>query len=244
MTIVIVRLLPDLLSINGSLGNADILASTLTRMGHQVSVVDVSGAGDVAVAPDVVCVGSGSTSALQPALTALVPIASALHGWAQGGAAICAIGMGWDVLGHDITIAHGQVLPGIGIFPSSADHRPGRFAGEVAGVDHKNRDTAGYINQVGTTNLHDGTPLMTITHQAKPIAPDEGIIHGSLFGTRLGGPALSLNPHLRDDVIDAILARRGLGTVADCQAEGFPEFHTRANQLAATAREKIRQRLR
>ena len=244
MTIVIARLLPDLLSINGSLGNADILASTLNRMGHKVSVVDVLGVGDVAVTPDVVCVGSGSTSALQPALTALVPIASALHSWANEGAAFCAIGMGWDVLGQDITVADGEVLPGIGIFPSSADYRPGRFAGEVAGADYKNRDTAGYINQVGTTTLHDGTPLMTITHQAKPIAPDEGIVHGSLFGTKLGGPALSLNPHLRDDVIDVALAHRGLGTVADCQAEGFRDFHTRVHQLAAKAREKIRHRLR
>lgn len=244
MTILIARLLPDLLSINGSLGNADILASTVNRMGHEVNVVDVSGASDVAVTPDVVCVGSGSTSALQPALTALVPIASALHGWAQDGAAFCAIGMGWDVLGQDITLADGGVLPGIGIFPSSADYRPGRFAGEVAGVDHKNRDTAGYINQVGTTTLHDGTPLMTISHQAKPIAPGEGIVHGSLLGTKLGGPALSLNPHLRDDVIDTILAGRGLGTLAECQTDGFREFHTRIDHLAATAREKIRQRLR
>ena len=244
MTIVIARLLPDLLSINGSLGNADILASTLTRMGHKVKVVDVSGVGDVAISPDVVCVGSGSTSALQPALTALVPITSALHGWAQDGAAFCAIGMGWDVLGQDITVAEGEVLPGIGIFPSSADYGPGRFAGEVAGVDYKNRDTSGYINQVGTTTLHDGTPLMTVTHQAKPIAPDEGIVHGSLFGTKLGGPALSLNPHLRDDLIDAILVRLGLGTVGECQTVGFREFHTRIDQLALSAREKIRQRLR
>ena len=244
MTMLIARLLPDLLSINGSLGNAEILASTITRMGHKVTVVDVSGVGDVAVTPDVVCVGSGSTSALQPALTALVPIASALHGWAQDGAAFCAIGMGWDVLGQDITVAEGQALPGIGIFPSSADYRPGRFAGEVAGNDYKNRDTAGYINQVGTTTLHDGTPLMTISHQAKPIAPDEGIVHGSLFGTKLGGPVLSLNPHLRDDVIDGVLARLGLGTVAECQTDGFREFHTRIDHLAATARENIRQRLR
>jgi lipid II isoglutaminyl synthase (glutamine-hydrolysing) len=244
MTIVIARLLPELLSINGSLGNSDILASTLARMGNKVNVVDLSGVGDVAITPDVVCVGSGSTSALQPALTALVPIASALHGWAQEGAAFCAIGMGWDVLGQDITVADGGTLPGIGIFPSSADYRPGRFAGEVAGVDYKDRDTAGYINQVGTTTLHDGTSLMTITRQAKPVSPKEGIVHGPLFGTKLGGPALSLNPHLRDDVIDTILARLGLGSVAECQAPGFQEFHSRTHHLAAAAREKIRQRLR
>jgi len=244
MTIVIVRLLPGLLSINGSLGNAEILASTLTRMGHTVSVVDVSGVGDVAVSPDVVCVGSGSTSTLQPALTALVPLATTLHGWADDGTAFFAVGTGWDVLGQEITVAHDQVLPGIGIFPSNADHRPGRFAGEVAGVDYKNRDTAGYINQVGQSTRQSGTPLMTITHQAHPIPREEGIVFGPLFGTKLGGPALSLNPHLRDDVIDAVLARRGLGSVAKCEAPGFTEFQTRVDQLAAAARAKILARLR
>jgi len=244
MTIVIARVLPELLSINGSLGNADILAATLARMGHPVTVVDVSSVSDAAVTPDVVCVGSGSTSTLQPALTALVPLATALQGWATNGAVFCAVGTGWDVLGNDITVKDDQVLPGIGIFPSSSDHRTGRFAGEVAGVDYRGRDTAGYINQVGTTTVHDGEPLMTISHQAKPIAPEEGIVHGPLFGTKLGGPALSLNPHLRDDVIDAIIARLGGGTVAECQTPGFREFHDRVNQLAATAREKIRQRLR
>jgi CobQ-like glutamine amidotransferase family enzyme len=244
MTIVIARVLPDLLSINGSLGNADILAATLTRMGHAVSVVDISGVSDVAATPDVVCVGSGSTSTLQPALTALVPLATALQDWAKNGAVFCAVGTGWDVLGRDITARDNQVLPGIGIFPSSADHLTGRFAGEVAGVDYRGRDTAGYINQVGTTTLHDGQSLVTITHQAKPIAPDEGIVHGQLFGTKLGGPVMSVNPHLRDDVIDAILARRGLGSVAECQTPGFKDFHDRVDQLASTAREKIRQRLR
>jgi CobQ-like glutamine amidotransferase family enzyme len=244
MTIVITRVLPELLSINGSLGNADILAATLTRMGHAVSVVDLASVSDVAVTPDVVCVGSGSTSALQPALTALVPLATALQGWASKGAVFCAVGTGWDVLGNDITVKDNQVLPGIGIFPSSSDHRTGRFAGEVAGVDYRARDTAGYINQVGTTTVRDGQPLVTITHQAKPIAPHEGLIHGPLFGTKLGGPVMSLNPHLRDDVIDAILARRDLGSVAECDAPGFREFHDRVDRLAGTARQKIRQRLR
>jgi len=244
MTIVIARLLPELLSINGSLGNADILASTISRMGHKVTVVDVAGATDLAIEPDVVCVGSGSTSALEPALTALVPLATVLQGWAANGTAFFAVGMGWDVLGHDLTVGDNRVLPGIGIFPTSADHRSNRFVGEVAGVDYVGRDTAGYINQVGTSTLHDGQPLMTINEQAKPIAPDEGVIHGHLFGTKLGGPAMSLNPHLRDDVIDAVLTRRDLASVAECQAPGFREFHDRVGKLAATAREKIRLRLR
>ena len=244
MTIVIARALPELLSINGSLGNADILSATLERMGHAVRVVDVSSVSDASIAPDVVCVGSGSTSALQPALTALVPLTPAVHSWVSDGAAFFAVGMGWDLLGQDITVSSDHVLPGIGVFPSSADYRPGRFAGEVVGTDYRGRDSAGYINQVGHTTLHDATPLVTITHHAKPIAAEEGIVSGHLFGTKLGGPALSLNPHLRDDVLDAVLARRGLGTVAECSTPGFLEFHARVSDLATTARKAILARLR
>jgi CobQ-like glutamine amidotransferase family enzyme len=132
----------------------------------------------------------------------------------------------------------------MGIYPTTADYRPGRFAGEVAGTDYRGRETAGYINQVGTSARHDGQPVFTIIRCAKPIAAEEGIVCGPLFGTKLGGPALSLNPHLRDDVVDAILARRSLGSVADCAAPGFTEFDARVKQSASRAREGILHRLR
>lgn len=243
MTIVIARVLPELLAINGSLGNADILQSTLTRMRHHATIADVSHTRDASIRPDVVCVGSGSTSVLEAALTALVPLTPALHAWAADGVAFFAVGMGWDVLGQHITLPDGRTLPGIGIYPTSSDYRSGRFTGEVSGHDYRGRATAGYINQVGTTTLHDGEPLMTITHHAHPIDAREGVVHGPLFGTKLGGPALSLNPHLRDDVANAILARRGLGQVVDCSTPGFTDFHARVNNLAASARGKILARL-
>jgi CobQ-like glutamine amidotransferase family enzyme len=242
--IVIARLLPDLLSINGSSANAEILHATLTRMGHPVVRVDVAGVGDGAMTPDVVCVGSGSTSALTPTLTALLPLASTLQAWAAHGAQWVAVGMGWDVLGQDITLTTGDVLPGVGIFSSSADYRSGRFSGEVSGVDFLDRPTAGYINQVGTSTLHGGEPLMSITHSASPIPPAEGVIEGPLLGTKMGGPLMSLNPHLRDDVLNRVLAGRGLPPVAQCQLAGFQEFHARTETLAQKAREAIAARLR
>jgi CobQ-like glutamine amidotransferase family enzyme len=242
--IVIARLLPELLSINGSSANAEILAATLDRMGHPVRRVDVTSQTDAAVTPDIVCVGSGSTSALQPALTALVPLTAALRGWVEGGAAFFAVGMGWDLLGRDMTVADSRVLPGIGLYPSSSDYRTGRFAGEVGGTDYRGREIAGYINQVGTSTLHDGEPLMTITHCKNPIDSREGIVRGKLFGTKLGGPALSVNPDVRDDVLDTVLATRGLGQVADCSTPDFIDFHARVDEVATKAREKILSRLR
>jgi CobQ-like glutamine amidotransferase family enzyme len=235
--IVIARILPDILGINGSAANAEILAVTLGRMGIPATVVDVAGGGDQAITPDVVCVGSGSTSGLRPALTALVPLAKTLTDWAKAGVCFLAVGMGWDVLGRDITLADGQVLPGVGLYPSSADYTSGRYSGEVCGVDYRGRETSGYINQVGSSSRHDGSALLTVTHFATAHPPEEGIVFGQLYGTRLGGPVLSLNPHLRDDIIEHVAARRGLL---------LPEpgdFHTRTHSLAAIARQAIALRL-
>lgn len=242
--LVVARLVPKLLGINGSIANAEILATTFTHTGQAAVVIDVNGVFDAGISPDVVCVGSGSTSALGPALSALIPLTPALLGWATDGVAFIAVGMGWDLLGQAITAATGEVLPGVGLFPSTADHRPGRFAGEVAGRDYRGRSTAGYINQVGTTIRHRGDALVTISHRVGPIMSEEGIVDGHLFGTRLGGPVLSLNPHLRDDIADIVLARRGLGSLAEQTAPGFAEFHARTTDLASRAREGIFDRLR
>lgn len=242
-SIVVARLLPDLLGINGSTGNAEIISATLTRMGHHVVTVDVTTVGDCPHPPDVVVVGSGSTSSLHPALTALVPLASTLHGWADREVPFVAVGMGWDVLGQDIMDTEGTTVPGVGIFPTSADYRPGRFSGEVAGVDYRGRPIAGYINQVGTHTLHRGTPLATITQSAKPIDAGEGFIDGNLLATRLGGPVMSLNPGLRDDILDIILSRSGQDVVSECTHPGFTEFHTRIDTLAVSARAGIVARL-
>jgi CobQ-like glutamine amidotransferase family enzyme len=242
-SLVVARLLPDLLGINGSAGNADIFVATLTRMGHHVVIVDVNQVGDCPHPPDVVVVGSGSTSALHPALTALIPLASVLNAWAEAGVPFVAVGMGWDVLGQDIVDAQGTTIPGVGVFATSADYRPGRFSGEVAGSDYRGRPLAGYINQVGTSTRHRGEPLATITQSAKPIDREEGVVDGHLLGTKLGGPVMSLNPSLRDDVLDIILTRSNQDLVADCTHPGFTEFHTRVDSLAARAKAGIVQRL-
>lgn len=236
---VIAKLLPDLLGINGSTGNAEILAATLTRMGYPSTTVEVNRVGDCPQPPDIVVVGSGSSSSLRPALTAAVPLASTLHQWAGSGAAFLAVGMGWDVLGTQLTLASGEVVPGVGVFDTSSDYRVGRYSGEVSGVDYRGRPIAGYINNLGRTTVHRGTTLMTITHSAKPIESDEGVVDNHLVGTKLGGPVLSLNPSLRDEILDVVLARRGEGSVADCDQPGFSEFHSRVERLAAHARAGI-----
>lgn len=233
----IVRLLPGLLGLNGSAANAEIVARSLRELGHTVRIIDVENPSEVDTTVDLVCVGSGSGSQLRPAATQLLALASNLQEWKRKGAWFCAVGSGWDLLGHHVTLAEGETIPGAGIFPSSADLTTARFFGEVCGVDHRGRPSAGYINQVGTATLDEGVePLLHIQRGAQGRSRTDGLIAPGLMATRLGGPALALNPHWTDGIVSALLASRK-------QSFEPQDFHRRVASAATHARGKIEQRL-
>ncbi len=233
----IARVLPQRLGLNGSTASAEILASYLRGMGHEVSVVDVNAPEQAPSSVDVVTIGSGSTSQIAPAATDLIGLVRLCQTWKKSGALWVAIGMGWDLLGETLVTAEGTRVPGAGVFPSRADHRPGRFSGEVEGVDHLGRHSAGYINHVGTTEIvGDATPLATLEGLPAGWAPEEGLRAPTLFATRLGGPALAVNPQWAQDLVTELLASRGL-------LPEWGDFHTRLEESARAARAHISQRL-
>lgn len=233
----IARVLPTMLGVNGSGAGADIVGAALRSMGHEVSLVDIHGPGDVVRTVDFVSIGSGSGSSTGPAATELIGLVPALRSWQDQGAWFFAVGTGWDLLGHHVVTASGDVIPGVGVFPSRADHRSGRFSGEASGLDYKSRNTAGYINQVGSSTLDEGVQaLWSIDAVAGEYPVAEGLISGTLMATRLGGPALSLNPHWVDDIVSGMLAARRLAPVTT-------DFHERVAGLAERARGSINARL-
>lgn len=233
----IARVLPGMLGLNGSAANAQIIATALEQQGHNVSIVDITSPAEVISTVDVVCVGSGSGSQVRPAATELIALVRALTLWQQQGAWFFAVGTGWDLLGRHLVLADGGELPGAGIFPSSADHTSGRFAGEVAGMDYRARPSAGYINQVGRSTLEEGVnPLMTVTSAAGDYPAAEGLVGPNMMATRLGGPALALNPHWLDDIVQGLLSSRG----ASYQPH---DFQDRVVHAADQARAKIEARL-
>jgi CobQ-like glutamine amidotransferase family enzyme len=233
----IARVLPSMLGVNGSGAAAEIVGAALGHMGHEVAIIDVHGPSDVVRTVDFVSVGSGSGSSTGPAATELMGLVPALRSWQDQGAWFFAVGTGWDLLGHHLVAEAGDVIPGVGVFPSSADYRLGRFSGEVSGLDYKSRETAGYINQVGRSTLDDGVQaLWSIDTASGDYPAAEGLISGTLMATRLGGPALSLNPHWVDDIVTGMLTARGLAPVAT-------DFHERVVDLAERARSSINARL-
>lgn len=232
----IARVLPQRLGLNGSSASAEIMAMTLRQMGHEVSIVDIHGPQDAPSTVDIVTVGSGSSSQIAPAATELIGLVRLFQNWKHSGAHWIALGMGWDLLGEALTTAEGDAVPGAGVFPSRADHRTGRFVGEVHGFDYRGRESAGYINQMGTTEILEGQPLVTLEAPPEGLPVTEGLRSENLFATRLGGPALALNPHWALDIASDVLASRGLEPQTD-------EFHQRVEAAAAEARSRIIRRL-
>lgn len=233
----IVRILPDMLGVNGSAASAEIVGASLRAMGHDVSIIDVFSPRDVMSTVDLVCVGSGSGSSVSPSATALISLVGAIGSWQKQGAVFFSVGTGWDLLGRQLTNSAGDVIPGAGIYPSSADHRSGRVTGEVAGRDYRGREVAGYINQVGSSTLDEGVAsLWTIEVGGGDAPRAEGLVSGTLRATRLGGPALALNPHWCDDIVAEILMARDLAPVST-------DFHARVVDAASQARAHITRRL-
>lgn len=233
----IARVLPQRLGLNGSTASAEILAMTLRQMGHEVAIVDVHGPADAPSTVDIVTIGSGSTSQLAPAATDLIALVRLFQRWKDSGAAWVAVGMGWDLLGESLVTAEGETVPGAGIFPSRADYRAGRFSGEVRGLDFAGRECAGYINHVGATELvGEATPLMELQGAPEGWPKGEGLRAPGLFATRLGGPALALNPHWALDIVTEVLASRGL-------TPALSDFHHRVESAATRARALIVGRL-
>ena len=232
----IARVLPRRLGLNGSSASAEVMAMTLRQLGHEVSIVDIHGPQDAPSTVDIVTVGSGSTSQIGPSATELIGLVRLFQNWKNSGAHWIAVGMGWDLLGEALITAEGDAVPGAGVFPSRADHHTGRFAGEVHGLDHRGRESAGYINQIGTTEILEGQSLMTLENPPEGLPVTEGMRGENLFATRLGGPALALNPHWALDIASDVLASRGL-------EPAIGEFHQRVEAAAAEARGRIIRRL-
>ena len=236
MSIVIASVIPNILGLNGSSANAEILAQYLRHAGHDASVVAVSAPEMAPPSVDVLCIGTGSGSSVGPAATALIPLARAMGKWRDAGAWVCAVGTGWDLLGQSVVTSQGDTLPGAGIFASRADHRGERFSGEVYGLDHQDRPSAGYVNQAGHVVLGAGEqPLVTVSSPESHPASD-GVAGEKLLATRFGGPALALNPHWAQDIAESVVTEVG-------GEFHRTDFHDRVEHHAARARELIRARL-
>ena len=244
MTLTLVRILPRLLSLNGSLGNAEVLATRLSWWGFSVDVIDLNEKDSPEVAPDFAVIGHGTSSMVTPVSEALERWKDTFHQWMHSGTQWWGSGLGGDFLGQAVRMSeHDPWRDGVGFTSVTTTLRSERASQEVAGLDRSGREVAGYLNDAAHREAEGVTPLLSFL----PVRNDrwsgataeggEGVYQDGLSVSAVSGPLLALNPHLADDILRQVLARKG---------KELPEptdQHRRVDEAAATARAWIRSRL-
>jgi len=244
MTITLLRVLPGLLHLNGSLGNAEVLATRLQWWGVEVSVSDLNPGETPSEQPDIVVWGHGTSSMATPASEAIGPWREIFQSWAQEGTHWFGAGLGGDLLGAEVLVSHSDTArPGVGLTPVRATLRRERISQEVSGVDDQGRDIAGYLNDGadreadGVTPLIPFLPVLCDSWRGATAPGGEGVHSERVWVSAVSGPFLALNPHVADDILRSVLQGQGMALPEP------NEHHRRVDLAAETARVWIRSRL-
>jgi CobQ-like glutamine amidotransferase family enzyme len=244
MTIRLLRVLPNLLSLNGSLGNAEVLATRLRWWGFEVQVSDLTEGPAPQTPPDIVVLGHGTSSMVVPAATALEGWRTTFESWSEAGTHWWGAGLGGDLLGRSVRVASTEpAYQGVGLTAVATTLRGVRVSQEVSGVDHQGREVAGYLNDASVREgdtlspLIPFLPVLNDQWHGHTVSAGEGVHADRIWVSAVSGPFLALNPHIADDILRSVMAHRG---------EQLPEHtdnHRRVDEAAATARAWIRSRL-
>ncbi len=245
MRLQFVHLFPDQLGLNGESGNLACLVQRLSWAGIASEVVAYDGIDELPDRVDAVFIGSGTLAGAIESLEKIRSEGEKLRKFATAGVPFFAVGLGWEILGHSITLTDGKTLEGVGIFPCQSVRTQQRASAECYGFDGFGNLTTGYANHSAEIELFQGEePLIELregfgnssTLSAKK-APGEGLISRNLMAARLNGPFLPLNPHIADRFLGLVAERSGVSYQAGSDASNQADFY------AANAREELRRRL-
>jgi len=244
MTITLLRVLPGLLHLNGSLGNAEVLATRLRWWGVEVSVSDLNPGENPSGRPDIVVWGHGTSSMALPSSEAIAPWCETFQWWAHEGTHWFGAGLGGDILGAEVRVSYSETAhPGVGLTPVRTTLRSERISQEVSGVDGQGRDIAGYLNDAaereaaGVTPLIPFMPVFSDAWRGATAPGGEGVRADRVWVSAVSGPFLALNPHVADDILRSVLHGQGMALPEPT------ERHRRVDVAAETARAWIRSRL-
>jgi lipid II isoglutaminyl synthase (glutamine-hydrolysing) len=216
MKILVAHLYPDYLNIYADRGNIAVLARRAAWRGHELEVREVSVGERVEPGEhDLLYVGGGQDREQALVAEDLVAKAEAVRAAVESGAALLAVCGGYQLMGRSYRDFHGQVLPGIGLFPLETVAGETRMIGDVllecelepgAG-----RTLAGFENHAGRTKLDAGAePLGRVVAGFGNDGESgfEGCRVGRAVGTYLHGPLLPRNPWFADWILAQALAHR------------------------------------
>jgi len=244
MRIRVGHLYPEYLNIYADRGNIAVLARRAELRGHRLEV-EAIGLGDE-LRPDdhdLLYVGGGQDreqALIAPDLAAKgAPIGEAV----SGGAALLAVGGGYQLLGRGYRGRDGSVMPGVGLFPHETVAGTTRMIGDVLLecelVPGERHTLAGFENHAGRTLLDPrAAPLGRVVHGFGNDGESgfEGCRVARAIGTYLHGPLLPRNPWLGDWLIAQ--------AVAHATGSEPPVFPVLPDELADEAHRVAAQRAR
>lgn len=231
MTVNLLHLFPEELSSSGDVGNVQAVAHRFATMGHNVEIVTWDGRSDFPADIDAVFIGNGPWSAAVLLRDALAGITNKLLELRDSGTPIFAVGMGAELLSREIISPEGETFQGIGLFPMTVQREADRRVGYMR-IDSRVGELIGFGDFASAWTIGDGaTALGKAVVGDRPQAVfSEGCRVENALATRLGGPAIPLNPALGLEIVNAIARRRSFAVA---------ETPLAADEYAREARELI-----
>jgi CobQ-like glutamine amidotransferase family enzyme len=203
------HLYPEYLNIYADRGNIAVFERRTALRGHELEVSAIS-VGDE-LAPDehdLLYIGGGQDREQALIAPDLAAKGDAVKEAVEGGVAVLAVCGGYQLLGRGYRDRHGEVLPGVGLFPHETVAGERRMIGDVlleCELDPGDRRTvAGFENHAGRTRLDPGAqPLGRVVAGFGNDGESgfEGCRLGRALGTYLHGPLLPRNPWLADWIL-------------------------------------------
>ena len=216
MTLRIVPLYPELLSIYADRGNVRVLEQRLRWRGRDVEVRPLRlGEQLDPAAADLILIGGGQDRDQALVADALIAQVPALRSAIGDGVPLLAVCGGYQLLGHSYVDQSGVETPGTGLVDLTTRAGSRRLIGNVqvrVRLEGEEHDMVGFENHAGRTILGDGVaPLgrCIVGGGNDGQGVDEGCRVGRVIGTYVHGPLLPRNPWLADALLAWALERRG-----------------------------------
>lgn len=213
MTVKILYLYPDFMSLYGDNGNVRILDRRLFDQDFRVEIIEKTITDEtIDFDVDFVYMGSGFESNRNLAAAHLSKFKTDIVKAVDAGVPMLFTGNSYDLLGKGITTADGKFIKGLGIFGFTFKEQfEKRYTGDVVLEDPDTKERyVGFVNRAGVPE--DTTDLVFDAVKVIGNVPvkKDGARKNNLLGISLIGPVLLKNPKIADSFVEIICKRKGM----------------------------------
>ena len=197
----ILHLLPRTLKLNGEAGNVAVLAARAFSAGidTQVELCDLEDSLPQ-LRPDIIFIGSGTTSATLVAGEFLRTNRRQILHWVAEGSTVVAVGTGFDLISTNFTLENGDSVPTLGLTDTSHFETPKHLVGEVV----LENSSAGFINsdrRISRENDDCAFGVVTASDDKALVGYLDGYRAKNIWASNVQGPWLPMNPEIADEIL-------------------------------------------